>query len=424
LIQDLRNTFNSNFRPEDYRRLLKKLDAASGTKVEFRVAETPIFLPLQMLEQMAEAGSRLTRRLLSWPEYLQAAKASIPAAYDVAGLPDNPSESHPNFLTADFALVRDIDGSLVPRLVELQAFPSVFAYQVMLSQAYREVFALPESLGVFLGGLSEASYWELLRDTIIGRHSAENVVLVEVDPWHQKTLPDFLLTAKKLGIAIVDIATLVAVGSKLHYRNPTGKLVPIHRIYNRAIADEMIGRGIKLPFRLTEKWDVEWAGHPNWYFLISKFSVPWLSAAGEEVVPAAAFLDDFLAGPGFERLAAAGVHLPSGQGPAIIYEDLLLKPLFSFAGKGIQFAPSRFELESIPQEERKNFLLQQRMHFVPTIETPHGLTQAEVRILYVWPDGGALQPAISLVRLGRGKMMGVDHNRNQEWVGASGAFWR
>jgi len=219
------------------------------------------------------------------------------------------------------------------------------------------------------------------------------------------------------------------MGNKLYYRDGAGKLAPIHRIYNRAIADEMMARQIKLPFDLTHAWDVEWAGHPNWYFLISKYAVPWLSLPSEDgtaesdpVVPPAVFLDDFLRGDGFERLRAAGVKLPVG-GDAV-YEQLLLKPLFSFAGKGIQFAPSRAELGAIPEAERGGYLLQERMHFVPTIETPHGLTQAEIRILYLWPDGGDLTPVLSLVRLGRGKMMGVDHNRNQEWVGASAAFWR
>jgi hypothetical protein len=424
VIEALRKAFNANYKPEQYALLLERLNRNSGTKVEFRVAETPVFLPQALLDGMAEAGSQLTRRLLAWPEYLAAALESIPAGYRVAGMPATPGESHPHFLTADFALVQDDDGELAPRLVEIQAFPSVFAYQAMLSEVYREVFDLPESLGVFLGGLTEESFWRLLRQTILGEHAAKHVVLTEVDPWNQKTLPDFLITARRLGITLVDIATLVPVGRKLHYRNEAGELVPIHRIYNRAIADEMIGRGIELPFRFTDDWDVEWAGHPNWYFLISKYAVPWLSQAGEAVVPPAAFLDDFLAGPGLERLAGLGVPLPGGHGPDAVYEDLLLKPLFSFAGKGIQFAPSRLELESIPEAERKNYLLQQRMHFVPTIETPHGRTQAEIRILYIWPDGGELTPALSLVRLGRGKMMGVDHNRNQEWVGASAAFWR
>ncbi len=424
MIADLRNAFNAHYRPEQYQALLFNLNERAGTPIEFRVAETPVFFPKALLEQMAEAGARLTRRLLAWPEYLAGARKSIPDGFLVAGQREDSEFDHPNFLTADFALVEDPEGQLTPRLVEIQAFPSVYAYQAMLNEEYREVFGLPHSLGVFLSGLDRDKFWTLFRRTILGDHAPENVVLTEVDPQHQKTLPDFLLTARHLGIAIVDIATLVPMGNKLHYLNEAGELIPIHRIYNRAIADEILARKVQLPFDLTAAWEVEWAGHPNWYFLISKYSVPWLSAAGESVVPPAAFLDDFLAGEGFNRLQAAGVPLPVGQDAEAVYEELLLKPLFSFAGKGIQFGPSRNELEAIPEAERGNYLVQQRMHFVPTIRTPHGLTQAEIRILYIWPDGGDLTPVLPLVRLGRGKMMGVDHNRNQEWVGASAAFWR
>jgi hypothetical protein len=421
VISNLRDAFNANYRPELYSALLNRLSSQAGTNIEFRVAETPVFFPLAMLEEMAEAGERLTRRLLDWPEYLTGAMLSVPKEFLVAG---EQGHGHPNFLTADFALTKNRTGELTPRLVEIQAFPSVYAYQALLNESYREIFSLPGDLGVYLGGLNRENFWSLFRETIIGKHAPENVVLTEVDPEHQKTLPDFLLTAKMLGIAVVDIAALVPVGNKLHYRNERGELTPIHRIYNRAIADEIIARKIALPFDLTASWDVEWAGHPNWYFLISKYAVPWLSSAGEPVVPPAAFLDDFLSGKGFVHLEGAGVALPSGRSGETVYEELLLKPLFSFAGKGIQFAPTRAELEAIPQAERANYLVQQRMHFVPTIRTPHGLTQAEIRILYIWPDGGRLTPALALVRLGRGKMMGVDHNRNQEWVGASAAFWR
>ena len=421
MIDDLRDAFNARYRSESYQKLLDELDVRAGTKVEFRVAETPVFLPQAMLEQMAAAGVKLTRRLLDWPEYLASARNSIPEGFLVAGQRDS---DKPNFLTADFALIEGKAGELVPRLVEIQAFPSVFAYQTVLSEAYRDIFELPESLGVFLSGLDSEGFWALFRQTVLGRHAPENVVLTEVDPQHQKTLPDFLLTARHLGIAVVDIATLIPIGNKLHYRDARGETIPIHRIYNRAIADEIIARKIELPFDLTAPWAVEWAGNPNWYFLISKYAVPWLSAAGETVVPPAAFLDDFLNGKGFARLEAAGVALPSDKSGDTAYDELLLKPLFSFAGKGIQFAPTRAELEAIPDSERGNYLVQQRMHFVPTIRTPHGLTQAEIRILYLWPDGGELTSTLALVRLGRGKMMGVDHNRNQEWVGASAAFWQ
>jgi hypothetical protein len=402
-----------------------------GAKVEFRIAETPIFVPLALLDDLALAGADLAQRLIGNPSYLAAARRAIPTGYHVAG-----ETAHPHFLTADFSLIRDPAGNLVPRLVEIQAFPSVYGYQVALCSAYREVFGLPDDLGCFLGGLTETGYWDLLRLTIVGRHDPQNVVLTELDPLNQKTLPDFQVTSLRLGIPVVDIRSLEAIKDKLHYRDAAGRLIPIHRIYNRAIADELIARNIKLPFDLTFPWDVEWAGHPNWYFLISKFSIPWLSReisqgksngkgqpVNRSVVPPAVFLSDFLDGDGRAELAAAGVSLPSPAGPQTTYTELLLKPLFSFAGKGIQFDPTQAQLESIPAGKRAEYLLQQRMYFVPTIETPHGLTQAEIRILYLWPDGGALTPALSLVRLGRGKMMGVDHNRNQEWVGASAAFY-
>ncbi|MGA2806699.1 MAG: hypothetical protein ABSE87_01125 [Terracidiphilus sp.] len=420
MIPELRSRFNQSFQPEKYAALRELLERRCATKVEFRVAETPIFVEQFLLDEMAAAGAGLALDLIGNSACLAAARQAIPAGYQVAG-----ETSHPHFLTADFALVRNSEGALQPRLVEIQAFPSVFAYQAVLNSAYREIFGLPASLGAFLGGLSETTYWDLLAQTVLGAHDPENVVLTEVDPENQKTRPDFEVTSRRLGIAVVDICSLEAVGNKLHYRNAAGKQIPIHRIYNRAIADELIARNTRLPFDLTYPWDVEWAGHPNWYFLISKFSLPWLSRppAAHSVVPPAVFLSDFLDGSGRAELTAAGVPLPAAAGPETVYGELLLKPLFSFAGKGIQFDPTQAQLEQIPPHRRADYLLQQRMTFVPTIDTPHGMTQAEIRILYLWPDGGSLTPALSLVRLGRGKMMGVDHNRNQEWVGASAAFF-
>ena len=418
MIPQLRTEFNANFTSHAYARLQALLAQRCSGPVQFRVAETPIFVPRQLLDAMADRGAVMAHQLIANCEYLSDARRAIPSGFDVAG-----QTAHPHFLTADFALIRTSSGELVPRLVEIQAFPSVFAYQLELCSAYRETFSLPSSLGVFLGGLDENSYWELLRQTILGRHQPENVVLTEVDPLHQKTFPDFELTRRRLGIAVVDISSLEPEGNKLHYRDATGRRIPIHRIYNRAIADELITRNIKLPFDLSQPWDVEWAGHPNWYFLISKHSIPFLSESGGfQEVPPACFVHEFLSGQGQEFLSSRGVDLPPSESSAE-YANLLLKPLFSFAGKGIEFSPTRARLEAIAPEDRKNYILQQRMHFEPTIETPFGLTQAEIRILYLWPDGGELTPAISLVRLGRGKMMGVDHNKNQEWVGGSAAFY-
>ena len=184
-----------------------------------------------------------------------------------------------------------------------------------------------------------------------------------------------------------------------------GRWTPIRRIFNRAIADEMERLQVQPGFDYTSELDVEWAGHPNWYFRASKFSLPFLD---DPVVPRAVFLDDYLRDPNL---------LPVGL------EDTLLKPLFSFAGKGIHFAPTPADLAAIPEAERHGFLLQQRVYFEPVIETPHGPTKAEVRVMLVAPDAGTLTPVVSMVRLGRGLMMGVDQNRDQLWVGGAAALF-
>jgi len=419
VIPELRLQFNRRFEQAAYSALLARLEDRCGVNVEFRVAETPIFVALALLEQMAEAGAKLAGAIMEDRACLDAARNAIPNGYLVAR-----ETAHPNFLTADFAFMRDPAGQLTPQLVELQAFPSVYGYQVELCSSYREAFGLDKTLRTFLGELDEGSYWNLLKQTIVGECDPENVVLSELDPRHQKTRPDFEVTARRLGIAIADIRSLEAVEERLHYRDVSGRLIPVHRIYNRAIADELITRNVRLPFDWTRPWHVTWASHPNWYFLISKFSIPWLSRIPSlrSIVPPAVFLDEFLAGPGRREMADAGVELPTTYNSDTILRGVVLKPLFSFAGKGILFDPTYAELEAIPSDKRNEFLLQQRMAFAPTIETPYGLTQAEIRILYIWPDGGKLTPALSLVRLGRGRMMGVDHNRDLAWVGASAAF--
>jgi len=404
MLQPYRDQFNAHFTPAAYTNLLARLNQLTRTTIDFRVAETPCFFPRELLNELAETGAELTHQLLNNPAYLQASNQTIPEPYRV------PNETpQPNFMTVDFGLVRNPDGTLSPKLVELQAFPSIFGYQDILSRQYIETYNLDPNLTWHLGGLNETTYWQLLRQVIVGDHDPENVVLLEIDPSHQKTLPDFHVYEDKLHIATVDIAKLRKQGNRLFYQRGgpgQGTAIPIHRIYNRAIVDELERKHLQLPFDYRDSLDVEWAGHPNWYFRISKFAIPWLH---HPAVPPAVFLSDWY----------------DGKGRSLLSEDReqwVFKPLYSFAGKGVQFAPTDAELNAIPAEQRHNFLLQQRVRFEPVIDTPHGLTQAEVRIMYVWPDGGTLEPMISLIRMGRGKMMGVDHNRNQEWVGASAGF--
>lgn len=401
MLEPYRSQFNAAFTSADYVRLLNELERRTQERVEFRVCETPCFFPKELLDKMAAAGKEMTLALTTNSEYMQSSGAAIPDRYRVAN--DSPQ---PNFMTVDFGFVREEDGSLNFKLVELQAFPSVYAYQDVLSRLYVETFQLPKELHWHLGGNDSASYWKLLRQVIVSEHDPENVVLLEVTPELQKTRPDFRVSERELGIATVDIATVRKVGSKLYYK-ANGREIPIHRIYNRAIVDEIEREGITPGFDHRDDLDVEWAGNPNWYFRASKFSLPYLD---HPAVPRTVFLDQWF---------REGRHakLPSDR------KNILLKPLYSFAGKGIQFGPSDKELESIPEHQRHLYLLQERIHFEPVIRTPQGPTQAEVRIMYLWPDGGTLDPVISLVRLGRGLMMGVDHNRNQEWVGGSAALF-
>ena len=395
MIPALREEFNRNYTSEKYRDFLQQLERRSGTPIEFRVSETPCFVPKALLDQMAQYGRELVLQLVGNPEYLRISDASVPPQYNV---PDE--AARPMFVQVDFGLVRDADGQLEPKLVELQAFPSLYGYQEAAAQQYIDSYNLSPDLGMYLSGLDHESYWKLLRQLIIAGHDPENVILMEIDPQHQKTLPDFLITQRELGIAIVDILSLKKRGDRLYYSRD-GREIEVRRIYNRCIVDELERKGVTLPFDLREPLDVEWAGHPNWYFRISKFSIPYLK---HRCVPKTWFLDQL-------------PELPAAA------ENYLLKPLYSFAGVGIKFAPTQADVDAIPADQRHNYILQERVYFEPVIQTPHGPTQMEIRMMFVWPDGGELTPVLPLVRMGRGMMMGVDHNRNLEWVGGSAALW-
>ena len=276
MIPSLRSAFNSNYKPDKYAELLRRLEERCGVPIGFRVSETPCFLPEELVHRMEASGVELIGQLVESPEYRRRSEESIPAEFRV------PNESaHPMFVQVDFGLVRDAQGELQPKLVELQAFPSLYGYQAVLAQTYIDTYGLDRGLKFYLGGLDDAAYRALLRKAVVGECDPENVILMEVDPLQQKTLPDFLVTEKMLGIRTVDITKIRKSGRELYWED-AGKRVPIRRIYNRAIVDELERKGVKLGFDFRDELDVEWAGHPNWYFRISKFSIPFLK---HETVP-------------------------------------------------------------------------------------------------------------------------------------------
>lgn len=379
MIPELRQDFNRQWTPELYARFLTELDRRSGAHVEFRNSETPCFFPKPLLEKMAGYGSEMLRQLLVDASYLEAASAEIPKEFRV---PDEAKT--PLFVQADFGIGEDLE----PKLVEIQGFPSLYAFQPVLGDTYRDVFRIEPNLRHQF----RDDYWELTQQAIVGGHDPENVILLEIDPLLQKTLPDFNLTEKCFGIRTVNLRDVKQRGNKLFFGE-----IPIRRIYNRVIVDELQRKGISSPFDWRDDLDVEWAGHPNWYFKLSKFSIPYLKHPS---VPKTWFLNDVR-------------ELPPDL------DNYVLKPLYSFAGVGVVVGPTREQIDSV---DRRNFILQERLSFRPVIDTPHGMTQAEVRIMYVWPDEDPVA-LTTIVRTGRGKMMGVDHNKNLQWVGATAGFF-
>jgi hypothetical protein len=390
VVPRLRSSFNEAWTDAKYRDFVRSLELRTGATLGFPLSETPCFLPRSLMDSLSATGLDLVNQILGSPEAMAAAEGAVPPRYRGAG-----AEKAPTFLQVDFGLVRNADGSIQPKLVELQAFASLYGFQLAMADAYREAFGLPITLAPFLGGLDHHSYRDLMRQAIVGDHDPHEVVLMEIEPQKQKTWPDFVITEQWWGVRAVDTSEVKREGRRLYYRRD-GKATQIKRIYNRVIPDELERKHISLPFGYGDDLEVEWAGHPAWYFRISKFSIPWLSHPS---VPETRFLD------GIESLP-------------IDRERYLLKPLFSFAGGGIIFAPTDAQIAAIPISERKNYILQERVNFTPVIDTPEGPTQVEIRMMYV-NDGSRLRPVLPLLRMGRGQMMGVDHNKGLRWVGAS-----
>ncbi len=391
MIPAWRERFNREFSLLRYRNFVRQVGRRAGVDIEFRLSETPCFFPAALLDQLAAVAGQIVDQLLGNAEYRRAADVIVPPEFRPAK-----SESIPTFMQVDFGLVAT-DGGFEGRLVELQAFPSLYGFQLALAETSREMYGL-DALGMFLGGLTREQYVACVGAAILNGHDPKQVVLMEIDPARQKTRPDFEVTEQLWGVRAIDIRAVTKRGRHLLYRRD-GVETPIARIYNRVIPDELRRAGRSLPFDYRDDLDVEWAGGPDWFFRISKFSIPWLKHSW---VPLTHYLSSLGA-------------VPPDR------DEWVLKPLFSFAGGGIVFAPTDRDMAAIPHDARAGYILQRRVAFAPVIATPAGPTQAEIRIMFV-RDGDALRPVMPLVRMGRGRMMGVDHNKGLEWVGASAAL--
>ncbi len=386
----LRSRFNADFSADKYAALLRCINEAVRWPADFRISETPIFLTREFRDEAVQAAQMIEAQTRT-PEFARHAASAIPPGLEV------PNESpHPEFVIVDLGICEE-GGRLVPRLIELQAFPSLFGFQFMLLGCMRRAFpAIPADWTSAFGGLHDDEYLELLRRTILGGSNPENVILLEIEPEKQKTRIDFACTEVLLGIRSVCLTAVKKRGRQLFYELD-GREVRIERIYNRVIFDELERRpDLKASFRFQDDLDVKWIAHPNWYYRISKHSLPFLKTPHTSP---AWFVDEF---PANESL-----------------NDYVLKPLYSFAGLGVDMEPTAEKIADLADPHA--WILQKKVNyaaFVPTVDGPR--SKAELRMMLLWPEN-APEPIFvnNLVRMSQGKMMGVDFNKEKTWVGSS-----
>lgn len=392
MIPSLRQQYNEQFTNEKYQAYLTDLDAAFPGQLDFRVAETPVFIPVGFWKKVHTACENIIDTI-NTDAYLTQSTKAIPAHLRVPG-----EEGRPHFIAFDFGICLGEDGGLEPQLIEMQGFPSMFAWQVIQPAIHHRHFTWPAGFGVYTGGFDQESYSALLRNILLDGCQPENVILLEIFPEKQKTRVDFFATAEIVGIKTVCLTRLIREGRELFYED-NGRRIKIKRIYNRLIFDDLFHQSPDVQEKgqlMMEDLDVTWVPHPNWFYRLSKFTLPFID---HRYVPWTRFLNE--ANPLPEDL-----------------EHYVVKPLFSFAGQGVIIDVTKEAIRQIPDPE--NWIIQKKVNYAAVIETPDGPAKCEVRIFYFWPPGADRPVAVNnLARLSKGKMIGVRYNQDKTWVGGS-----
>ena len=386
-----RALFNAQITPERYDWYQRELSRRLGSQFEFRLAESPLFLPDDFKTRIVAAARSIVDQL-SDPGRIAQMKRAIPARWDTPGM-----DALPNLTQVDFAVVRE-NGALVPKLIELQGFPSLTALQAVQRDVWRDTMRSMNGLDLewscWFSGLDRTSFLDLARRTIVADHDPREVILMDLDPPRQKTFPDFAATKLLFDVDALDPRELTRRGRQL-----VRGTIRIKRVYNRVVFDELIKVGAELPFDYRDELDVEWCPHPNWYWVWSKYSLPFLDHPS---VPKATFVSDIRSLP----------------------DNCVLKPLFSFAGGGVNVDPTPADLDAIPEADRHNWCVQEKIEYEPALQAADGGgVKIEIRMMFLRPDAEA-KPVLAqnLVRLSRGKMLGVDFNKQFTWVGSSVAL--
>jgi hypothetical protein len=396
MIPALRKKYNESFTRAKYEAFLKQLDNTYPGAIDFRVAETPIFIPKAFTNQMLNACESIIDTITD-ENFIRLTKNAIPKDLEV------PNENaHTHFIAFDFGICLNDNNEYEPQLIEMQGFPSLFAYQVLLDEAYRNHFKIDADFSPYLNGFNRESYISALRTIIIGNHKPENVVLLEIFPHKQKTRIDFYCTEEYTGVKPVCLTDLQKERRKLFYVE-NGKKVEVKRIYNRVIFDDLMHQEPAVMEKgkvLFEDLDVEWCPHPHWFYRISKFTLPLIR---HKNVPKTYYLDQVK-------------QIPSDL------ENYVLKPLFSFAGQGVVIDVTQKDIDNV--KDPANWILQKKVRYAEVIETPDQPAKAEIRLFYFWKDGDPRPIAANnLARLSKGKMVGVRYNKDKDWVGGSGSYF-
>jgi len=390
MVADIRKKYNAEFTKEKYEAFLKDIHSIYPGQLDFRVPETPIFVPKDFTEKVLSACESIVD-IITQPEYKKFSERAIP---DYLKVPNE--DANPHFIAFDFGICENEKGELEPQLIEMQAFPTLFAWQVFLPQKYYKHFWMPDGYTDYLSGLNRESYTELLRKIILKDSKPENVILLEIFPEQQKTRVDFSATEELLGIKTVCLTKLVKEGKDLYYEN-NGRKIKIERIYNRLIFDDLFQQSKEVQEKgkiLQQELNVKWVPHPNWFYRLSKFTLPFIK---HPYVPETHFLNEV-------------------NQPPTDLESYVVKPLFSFAGQGVIIDVTKEQIENITDPE--NWILQRKVKYAAVIETPDEPAKAEIRIFYFWEEDKERPiPTNNLARLSKGKMVGVRYNKDKEWVG-------
>jgi hypothetical protein len=396
MVNALRAAFNAAFTEDKYQSYLDNLDSKHPGAIDFRVAETPLFIDKAFKQKMLDACEHIVD-VIKQPDFKSLTERSIPK--ELYTINEN---DHAHFIAFDFGICKNDAGELEPQLIEMQGFPTLFGYQVLQAETVAKHFTIPSDYSNYLNGFDKESYSQLLKEIILGKHKTEEVVLLELFPHQQKTRIDFYCTKDITGIEPVCLTEVYLKGIDLFYKKDE-KEIQIKRIYNRLIFDELNTQPESVQQKAKEVFTtaiVEWVPHPNWFYRISKFTLPFLK---HPYIPSTQFLNELAIIPGD-------------------LENYVLKPLFSFAGQGVIIDVTKADIENVKDPE--NWILQRKVNYAEVIQTPDHAAKAEIRLFYFWKDGEARPVATNnLARLSKGKMIGVRYNQDKTWVGGTICFF-